>query len=178
MKHLNPKLKNRLKNTALFVLTLLLVVLTALSWLGDLNLGDLPADSWLGRLYISLSYGEAGGFTLRSGEFPAARPVEIAVQTETGMKGAQYNENAVSGFLSVLEQPIGAALSAATDFELAEESELSAGQAGRVCAVSLRAAALAHRELDGRKLSCFQRPKCTVSVFWRGRRSVGAHRSG
>ena len=66
MKHLNPKLKNRLKNTALFVLTLLLVVLTALSWLGDLNLGDLPADSWLGRLYISLSYGEAGGFTLRS----------------------------------------------------------------------------------------------------------------
>ena len=46
MKHLNPKLKNRLKNTALFVLTLLLVVLTALSWLGDLNLGDLPADSW------------------------------------------------------------------------------------------------------------------------------------
>lgn len=124
MKHLNPKLKNRLKNTALFVLTLLLVVLTALSWLGDLNLGDLPADSWLGRMYISLSYGEAGGFTLRSGEFPAARPVEIAVQTETGMKGAQYNENAVSGFLSVLEQPIGAALSAATDFELAEESEL------------------------------------------------------
>lgn len=123
MKHLNPKLKNRLKNTALLVLTILLVALTAFSWLGDLNMGDLPADSWLGRLYINLSYGEAGGFTLRSGEVPAARPVEIAVQTETGMKGAQYNENAVSSFLAVLEQPIGAALSAATDLQVARESD-------------------------------------------------------
>ena len=65
MKHLSPKLKNRMKNAALVVLTVLLVALTGLGWVGDLNLDTIPAGSWLGRLYISLSYGQGGGFELR-----------------------------------------------------------------------------------------------------------------
>lgn len=108
------KLKNRLKNSVLAGLTALLVVLTALGWVGDLSLADLPADSWLGRLYISLSYGDAGGFELRLGEIPAALPTECAVRGEQGeMTGAQYSESAVRAFVSAYGQSLGTALSTA-----------------------------------------------------------------
>ena len=118
-----------------------------------------------------MSYGEAGGFDLRSGEIPAARPCEFAVQTRNEMKGAQYNENAVSGFLSVLEQPIGAANergdSAHSELRQRKSEHDRKRWASRACfAVSLRAAALAHRELDGRQaIIASERPKCTVAVF-------------
>lgn len=125
MKHLSPKLKNRMKNAALVVLTVLLVALTGLGWVGDLNLDTIPAGSWLGRLYISLSYGQGGGFELRSGEIPAAQPAEFAVQTDAGMKGAQYSESAVGAFLSVFEGPIGAALSLTGELRPADEAALA-----------------------------------------------------
>ena len=60
------ELKNLAKNLALLFLTLLLVLLTALGWVHDLSLTDIPTESWLGRWYINLNYGEAGGFELRS----------------------------------------------------------------------------------------------------------------
>lgn len=125
MKHLSPKLKNRMKNAALVVLTVLLVALTCFGWVGDLNLDTIPAGSWLGRLYISLSYGEAGGFELRSGEIAAAQPAEFAVQTDAGMKGAQYSEAAVGAFLSVFEQPLGAALSLTDALRATDEAALA-----------------------------------------------------
>ncbi len=103
--------KNRIKNAVLLLLTLLLVLLTALGWVYDLSLTDLPTDSWLGRMYISLSYGEAGGFELRSGEIPAALPAEFAVRTAEEMRGAQYNEIAVRSFLTTYKAQLSAALS-------------------------------------------------------------------
>lgn len=103
--------KNRIKNVVLLLLTILLVLLTALGWVYDLSLTDLPADSWLGRMYISLSYGEAGGFELRSGEIPAALPAEFAVRTAEEMRGAQYNEIAVRSFLTTYKSQLSVALS-------------------------------------------------------------------
>ena len=43
------ELKNMAKNLALLFLTLLLVLLTALGWVYDLSLTDIPRESWLGR---------------------------------------------------------------------------------------------------------------------------------
>ena len=115
------ELKNLAKNLALLFLTLLLVLLTALGWVHDLSLTDIPTESWLGRWYISLSYGEAGGFELRSGEIPAALPAEFAVRTADEMRGAQYNEIAVRSFLATYGTQISAALSSITELRQGTE---------------------------------------------------------
>lgn len=115
------ELKNMAKNLALLFLTLLLVLLTAIGWVNDLSLTDIPAESWLGRWYIDLNYGDMGGFELRSGEIPAALPAEFAVRTEEEMRGAQYNEIAVRSFLATYGQRLGAALSSVTRLEWADE---------------------------------------------------------
>lgn len=118
------KLKNRFKNGVLAGLTILLVMLTALGWVGDMSLADLPADSWLGRLYISLSYGEAGGFELRLGEIAAALPAECAVHGEQGeMTGAQYSESAVRAFLGAYGQSLGTALATAGELRQGAEAD-------------------------------------------------------
>lgn len=111
------ELKNTAKNLALLFLTLLLVLLTALGWVHDLSLTDIPTESWLGRLYINLSYGEAGGFELRSGEIPAALPAEFAVRTAEEMRGAQYNEIAVRSFLATYGPQLSTALSGITEMQ-------------------------------------------------------------
>ena len=46
MKIPKNQLKNTTKNLILLSLFLLLIVLTAISWLGDLSLDAIPADSW------------------------------------------------------------------------------------------------------------------------------------
>ena len=115
------ELKNLAKNLALLFLTLLLVLLTALGWVHDLSLTDIPTESWLGRWYINLSYGEAGGFELRSGEIPAALPAEFAVRTADEMRGAQYNEIAVRSFLATYGAQISAALSSITELRQGTE---------------------------------------------------------
>lgn len=108
------ELKNIAKNLALLFLTILLVLLTALGWVHDLSLTDIPTESKLGRWYISLNYGDAGGFELRSGEIPAALPAEFAVRTAEEMRGAQYNEIAVRSFLAAYGPQLGTALSSVT----------------------------------------------------------------
>lgn len=103
---MKPELKNTIKNVTLLVLTLLLAVLTIFGWMGELGLDSVPADSWLGRMYIGLSYGTAGGFTLRSGEIAAVQPVECAVWDGDSLQGAQYHELAVKSYLSVFAAPL------------------------------------------------------------------------
>ena len=115
------ELKNTAKNLALLFLTILLVLLTALGWVHDLSLPDIPTESWLGHWYINWSYGDAGGFELRSGEIPAALPAEFAVRTAEEMRGAQYNEIAVRSFLATYGTQLGTALSSVTRLEPAEE---------------------------------------------------------
>ncbi len=117
------QLKNIAKNAALLSLTILLVLLTALGWVYDLSLTDIPTDSWLGRMYINLSYGEAGGFELRSGEIPAALPAEFAVRTAEEMRGAQYNEIAVRSFLTTYKSQLSSALSSVTKLHPMSEEE-------------------------------------------------------
>ncbi len=130
------QLKNIAKNAALLSLTILLVLLTALGWVHDLSLTDIPTDSWLGRMYISLSYGEAGGFELRSGEIPAALPAEFAVRTGEEMRGAQYNEIAVRSFLTTYKSQLSTALSSVTTLHTMPEEDYQ--QALRMSGLYLR----------------------------------------
>lgn len=121
MKILTPQRKNTTKNLVLLFLTILLVILTALGWINDLNLESIPENSWLGRLYMNLSYGDGGGFELRTGEIPAAFPIEFAVRTKHEMRGVQYNESAVRSFLSIHGTQIGEALSNIDTLEAGSE---------------------------------------------------------
>ena len=126
MKIPKNQLKNTTKNLILLSLFLLLIVLTAISWLGDLSLDAIPADSWLGRTYIDLSFGASGGFELRSGEIPAAYPVECAVWDDASLRGAQYNEVAVKSFLSDYGQTVASALAGVRRLEEGSETDFRA----------------------------------------------------
>lgn len=122
MKKQKTTWKNKAKNLLLLVLAVLLLVLTLVNWINDLSLDTVPTDSWLGRLYIDLSYGASGGFELRSGEIPAASPVECAVAREGALVGAQYNEVTVKSFLSAYGGTVAAALGGVHKLEAGEET--------------------------------------------------------
>ena len=118
------KLKNRLKNAALLVLFLGMLVLTVLIWIADLGAGNIPEDSLLARAVDRLTYG-VSGFEIRTGSDPAAEPTRIAVSGVDGLVGAQYHAASVSALYTVLRPSMAEGLKSCGNFQLSTEEDFS-----------------------------------------------------
>lgn len=122
MKPNKLQLKNTIKNIFLLVLFLAMIVLTCLTWLTDLDLDGNGADSLIARAYQRVIF-STGGFELRSSDTPAADPYCIAVTSDNGLMGAQYNEASINVLYGVLKDSMGSALALCNDFiEISEQS--------------------------------------------------------
>ena len=82
------KVKNTIKNVVLLVLFVGMLVLTSVTWLGDLSLDSVPSDSLIAKVYQRFTYG-VSGFEIRTGADPAAQPTRIAVSLDGELVGAQ-----------------------------------------------------------------------------------------
>ncbi len=107
------------QNVLLVVLSLLLALLTFVTWLDDLRLESLPTDSYLGKLYMDWNYG-SGSFELRADEIPAAYPMAIAVQAADGMVGAQYQETTILALYQAVEPQLVSAITSTLQFAPAD----------------------------------------------------------
>lgn len=112
-------LKNRLRNLALVVLTLLMGVMTLLS--GIFAMGS---EKFLHAFRNSLGTA-AAGYEIRSGDSPAAYPSSVAMTGSDGqLYGAAYHERAVAQLFETTRELMGGALSAAGPFEPLTEDGL------------------------------------------------------
>ena len=113
-----------MRNLALVVLTLLMVVLTLLSGVSAVG-SDVRPFRW------SLRHADLG-YEVRSGDSPAAYPSSIAMTGVDGvLYGAAFNERAAAQLYEVTRELVGSALSGAGSFEQTTEQtlrELLAGE--------------------------------------------------
>lgn len=118
-------LKNTIRNLALVVLTVLMVVLTLLS-----GLTAVGGEGW--RQYVPSSLTQANlGYEVRSGDSPAAYPSSIAMTGTDGvLYGAAYQERSTAQLYEVTHELMGSALSGAERFEALGEEGLRALLAG------------------------------------------------
>lgn len=125
------KRKNRIKNAILLVLFVGMIVLTGVTWLSNLNLESIPEGSLLARMYQRVTYG-VSGFELRTSSNPAAEPTRIAVSTDKGLVGAQYQAASVSTLYTVLRGPMGEAIEHAGEFRACDEADFATALARNV----------------------------------------------
>lgn len=95
------------QNVGLVILSLLLVILTALTWLDEVQLENL--ENQYSIFGIELNY-TSGGFEMRADEVPAAYPTTIAIATTSGVVGAQYNDASILTAYKAVQAQVEASL--------------------------------------------------------------------
>ena len=125
------KVKNTIKNVVLLVLFVGMLVLTSVTWLGDLSLDSVPSDSLIAKVYQRFTYG-VSGFEIRTGADPAAQPTRIAVSLDGELVGAQYQSASVSTLYASLREDMGQALADCGNFEACTEEDFRKALQGEV----------------------------------------------
>lgn len=131
MEEKQQKLKNALKNLVLLVLFAGMIALTFVTWMADLNMDNVPSDSFIARIYQRFTYG-VSGFEIRTGADPAAQPTRVAVSIDGELVGAQYQAAAVSTLYTSLADSMGQALENCRSFQSSSEETFRKALQGEV----------------------------------------------
>ncbi len=146
-------LKNTIRNVALVVLTLLMVVLTLLS-----GISAMGRDTILQSFGRSLGHANLG-YEVRAGDSPAAYPSSVAMTGTDGvLYGAAYHERAASQIYEATRELMGDALGAAGSFEPITEEALQALLAGETLCYAYNG------EIPAQVLAAWLEDRCSSSL--------------